>query len=471
MSKIARFAGDLLAFAINATGTNRTVFGDVTQSDTLDDNVNADYLLGWEIVTPSEVPTKEDFNALGFTLGQMLAYLHQVGVPEWQTDQEFHIGSFTNKSGILYVSEINTNTGNDPATDDGTNWSIFNDSSIIQSTITPTGDTNVTLTDREASSDLLVLVDGAWTTGHQIIVPDESRRFFVDNTAGTYDAAIKTAAGASVTVGAGKSKQVISDGVDVIELNPITPEQILPISASVGASALTVSCSSERLDFRSTTLGSGSVSSLDIPSPISVVVSSGSTLGAVNGVQSRIAIVAIAVGSVVELGVVNIAGGNNLDESTLITTVAIGGGGADSANVFYSTLARVNVPFRVVGYVESTQATAGTWVTAPSTIQGVGGNAMTAMSSIGYGQTWQDVKASRTSGVTYYNTTGKPILVSIEGDNSGSGTSTLVVNGVTAAQMFTNSASTAPFFSAIVPPGASYVGTIAVGILLWAELR
>ena len=122
MSKISRVAGNLLAFAINATGTNRTIFGDVTQSDTLDANVNADYRLGWEIVTPSEAPTKEDFNGLGFTLGQLLAYLHQVGVPEWQTDQEFHTDSFTNRNGILYVSKTDTNTGNDPETDAGVNW-------------------------------------------------------------------------------------------------------------------------------------------------------------------------------------------------------------------------------------------------------------------------------------------------------------------------------------------------------------
>jgi hypothetical protein len=79
--------------------------------------------------------------------------------------------------------------------------------------------------------------------------------------------------------------------------------------------------------------------------------------------------------------------------------------------LFNSTTARIGVAYRVVGYVESTQATAGTWATAPSTIQGAGGNAATAMSSVGYGQTWQDVTGSRTAGTTYYNTTGKPIQV------------------------------------------------------------
>jgi len=38
---------------------------------------------------------------------------------------------------------------------------------------------------------------------------------------------------------------------------------------------------------------------------------------------------------------------------------------------------------------------------------------------IGVGQTWQTV--TRTSGVTYQNTTGRPIMVSVNGENSGIG--------------------------------------------------
>jgi hypothetical protein len=89
MAKINRYTGDLKAFASNSTGTNRTVFGDVVQSDTLDDNVNPDYFLGWEIVGVNDKPDKEDFNALGFTLGQIHAYIHQMGVPEWDASQEY----------------------------------------------------------------------------------------------------------------------------------------------------------------------------------------------------------------------------------------------------------------------------------------------------------------------------------------------------------------------------------------------
>jgi hypothetical protein len=153
--------------------------------------------------------------------------------------------------------------------------------------------------------------------------------------------------------------------------------QIQPITASVATNALTVTLNPTVLDFRSSTLSSGTVNTRTVSTAISVTVSSGSTLGTVSATQSRIAVIAIDNSGTVELAVVNIAGSVILDESTLISTTAEGGAGAaDSASIAYSTTARTSVPFRVVGYVESTQATAGTWATAPSTIQGAGGEAL-----------------------------------------------------------------------------------------------
>lgn len=156
--------------------------------------------------------------------------------------------------------------------------------------------------------------------------------------------------------------------------NEAKTDKIQPITASVAANALTITLNPTTLDFRSGTLGNGSVNTRNVAAAISVVVSSGSTLGTVNAVQNRLAVLAIDNAGTVELAVVNIAGGTNLDETGVISTTAEGGAGAaDSATVIYSTTARTNVPYRVVGFVESTQATAGTWVTAPSKIQGIGG--------------------------------------------------------------------------------------------------
>lgn len=185
--------------------------------------------------------------------------------------------------------------------------------------------------------------------------------------------------------------------------------QIQQISASVAANALTISASALSLNFRSTTLGSGAVTRVS-GTPSNLVISSGSTLGTVNAVQSDIAILAINNAGTIELAAVNMAGGVDLSETGLISTTAEGGAGdADSATTIYSTTARTSVAYRVIGIVRSTQATAGTWATSPSLIQGSGGEAFTVMSSIGYGQRWQSV--TRVTGTTYYTTKPRKIRV------------------------------------------------------------
>jgi hypothetical protein len=151
--------------------------------------------------------------------------------------------------------------------------------------------------------------------------------------------------------------------------------QIQPISASVAGNALTITAPSLTLDFRSATLTSGTVTTVT-GDPADLVVSSGSTLGTVANIASRLAVIAMNNAGTIELAVRNVTAGANLDETGLISTTAEGGAGAaDSATVNYSTTARSNLAYRVIGYVESTQATPGTWVTSPSTIQGEGGNA------------------------------------------------------------------------------------------------
>jgi hypothetical protein len=234
---------------------------------------------------------------------------------------------------------------------------------------------------------------------------------------------------------------------------------IKPITATVAANALTVTLNPTILEFRSATLTSGTVVSRIISSAISVTVSSGSTLGTVSAVQSRIVVLALDNAGTVELAVVNISGGNDLTETGLISTTAEGGAGAaDSASTVYSTTARTNLAYRVVGYIESTQATAGTWATTPSTIQGCGGQALTAMSSLGYSQTWQTT-LTRTSGTTYYNTTGKPIMISST-VNLTSGC-TVSVNGVTIIN--TGSIAGLSCITFVVPPSGSYVITVGSG--------
>jgi hypothetical protein len=162
------------------------------------------------------------------------------------------------------------------------------------------------------------------------------------------------------------------------------------------------------------------------------------------------------------VAVVNLAGGNNLDETTLISTTAISSS-SNSANVVYSTAARTNLAFRVVGYIESTQATAGTWASAPSKVQGAGGQALAAMSSLGFGQTWSSV--SRPTGTTYYNTTSKPIILLVAGSvaSAQTGVLSVTINGTTmiVAQGGQSGGSYNQIVGDIlIPPGASYAITV-----------
>jgi hypothetical protein len=129
MAKINRYDGNVVAFGSEAIGTERTVFGDTTQSDSLDQNLNSFYRRGFGIVDANEAPTKQDFNAVNFTNSQLIAYLHQIGVPEWNTNQEYHTDSFVNRNGELYISLSDSNIGNDPETD-SVNWIIYSNNFV-----------------------------------------------------------------------------------------------------------------------------------------------------------------------------------------------------------------------------------------------------------------------------------------------------------------------------------------------------
>jgi hypothetical protein len=96
-----------------------------------------------------------------------------------------------------------------------------------------------------------------------------------------------------------------------------------------------------------------------------------------------------------------------------------------------------------------------------------------ANARLGVDQTWQDVKASRSSGVTYTNSTGKPIMVAITSLSNASVTDiTVAVGGVVIGQQDTVSQTgLSLYFSFIVPNDTTYLVTANNTITYWAELR
>jgi len=98
---------------------------------------------------------------------------------------------------------------------------------------------------------------------------------------------------------------------------------------------------------------------------------------------------------------------------------------------------------------------------------------------LGVGQTWQDVTASRSNNVTYTNTTGRPILVSIIVTGSPS-TDIRVVLEVDGSEVSSSTGGDAGSLTrratvtAVIPNGSTYrIGNILItaGTIIWNELR
>lgn len=257
------------------------------------------------------------------------------------------------------------------------------------------------------------------------------------------------------------------DGTDYVILNPLTPtisltSRLQPFTATASAGAMTVTLQPTSIDFRATTLSSGAVTTVDIATAITLVVPSGATLGSTATYAASLAVVAINNAGTVVLGIVNIGGGVDLSEIGVISSTLVGAG-SDLSTVIYSASAQTSKAYRVIGYIESTQAVAGTWVT-PSLVQGVGGQNL-VMGTLGYGQTWQAV--TRTAPTVYINSTGKPIMLN-------------VIAGVGQAYVLTvgsftfPSAGTGPedvnTTSYIIPTGSTYSYTGSAGLGFY-ELR
>jgi hypothetical protein len=176
---------------------------------------------------------------------------------------------------------------------------------------------------------------------------------------------------------------VVDDGTDWVVMRTLLApnSKLIPITATVAGNDLTISLPSTSLDFRSVTLPDGTVLVRGNASTLTLVVPNTATLGTANNVSARLVVVAMVAGGVIDqLAVINASNGYNFDESTLITTTAISTA-SDSANVFYSTSARNNFAFRIVGFIDITEATAGTWATNPTLVQGAGGAASVSIAN------------------------------------------------------------------------------------------
>lgn len=150
----------------------------------------------------------------------------------------------------------------------------------------------------------------------------------------------------------------------------------LAVTANAGSShALVVSLKTKagsdpssgspvRVGFRNVTSATGTYLQRSATAALSVTLASGSTLGHKSGRQHYIYVYAIDNAGAIELALST----SFFDEGTVKSTTAEGSGSATSNRPLYSTTARTSVPIRLIGRLSVTEATAGTWDTAPSEI-------------------------------------------------------------------------------------------------------
>lgn len=161
-----------------------------------------------------------------------------------------------------------------------------------------------------------------------------------------------------------------------------TPDQIYncSITSSVSGNALTVSLKDAsgsdpsagspcNISFGSATITTGTYSNVSVTAATSVTVSSGSTLGTLANTTHDIFVYAINNAGTVELGVIM---GYMLDQGALQSSTAEGGsGGADSPGVLYSTTARSSKVVRLLGRLQISESTPGTWASNSTAIRNV----------------------------------------------------------------------------------------------------
>lgn len=127
--------------------------------------------------------------------------------------------------------------------------------------------------------------------------------------------------------------------------------------------------------FRNATAATGNYVVLTATAAMSLVVSSGSTLGTTSATAFKLWLVMFNDASTLRMGVINCVSGTTiypLGQFPIATSTAEGGAGAaDSAQVFYTGTAVTSKAYIPIAYAafETGQSTAGSWAASPTRMQ------------------------------------------------------------------------------------------------------
>lgn len=255
------------------------------------------------------------------------------------------------------------------------------------------------LTQDQQRCDVLILT-GAITGNRDVEVDTAPWRWIVfNNTSGAFSVTVKVNGGVGVAVNQGRSRVLYCDGTDVEDGHTDSSSDVSATALGNGVTmlngvlvhsragnaetiALKTLASGGLSDpspgdpvtviFRNVTAANGLPEELSVTAASSLTISSGSTLGASNGVPFRLWVVGFNDGGTFRLGVINCLGSATIYPlaawGVASATAEGGAGAADSALVFYAGAAVASKAYSVLGYSswEAGLAAAGTWGTAPT---------------------------------------------------------------------------------------------------------
>ncbi len=312
------------------------------------------------------------FDANGNPLAGGKLYSYQSGTTTPQNTYTDSVGGTPNANPVILDANGEANVWADPSL--SYKFVLKTSADVVQWTVD-----NVIGLATNNSVVTASLQDGAVTTP-KLADDSVTAAKLADSVATDSDRAVTTN---HIRDGAVTTAKIADAGVTVAKLSTVVRDTFaqgsprnLSLTASVATSALTIAikgvdgsdpsaASPVYVTFRSSTSASGVPLIRSAVAATSFVVSSGSTLGHVSGVDHYIYVYAIDNAGTVELAVSS----SIFDEGTLVSTVAEGGGGAaDSGATMYSTAARTNLACRLIGRMKSNQAAAGAWGVSPTEI-------------------------------------------------------------------------------------------------------
>ena len=129
MAKITRKTA--IIFASGSANTDMEQFGSKVQTGT--PNYTNDpaviqelsaWTTGWSaaLVASNSSEYKQDRNAVDYVMSYQVAYILEMGIPEWDSGTTYYTNSIVQYGGIFYISLVDANLGNTPPAASNTYW-------------------------------------------------------------------------------------------------------------------------------------------------------------------------------------------------------------------------------------------------------------------------------------------------------------------------------------------------------------